>query len=299
MARKKILKKKRSHRSTQGRSWYRFIFISSTVFLFLGATLLSGYFFITHASPTYLSTYEVDEYYQPADMSRVLGHTSEDTIATHGNRDVQEIALTFDADMTPGMQHMLVSGSVASYYDTELIAYLEKTHTKATLFMTGLWIESYPKQAKELGTNRLFELASHSYSHGGFSGSCFGLTPVPDDNDMGEILKTQANLEKIAGVKGKLFRFPGGCYDDYDLKILHELHITPVQWDVVAHDGFNNSLEQVENNVLPNVQNGSIIVMHMNGYPNDPQTKNAVEYFVPELKKRGFHFVKVSELLNP
>ncbi|HYK08415.1 MAG TPA: polysaccharide deacetylase family protein [Candidatus Eisenbacteria bacterium] len=279
---------------------FRFVFFSSTVFLFLTAIFLSGYFFITHASPTYpTSSYEIDEYYQPTDMHHVLGSNTDETIATHGSRDEKEIALTFDADMTPGMQHMLITGSVKSFYDADLISYLEKTHTKATLFMTGLWIESYPKEAKELGKNRLFELASHSYSHGGFSGSCYGLTPIPDEDDIGEILKTQTDLEKIAGVKGKLFRFPGGCYDDYDLKVLSNLGITPVQWDVVAHDGFNPSLEQLENNVLPNVQNGSIIVMHMNGYPNEPETKNAVERIVPELKKKGYHFVKVSELLNP
>jgi len=41
-------------------------------------------------------------------------------------------------------------------------------------------------------------------------------------------------------------------------------------------DGFNDNAQAIADNVLKNVQDDSIIVMHMNGYPNDPKTSNAL-----------------------
>jgi peptidoglycan/xylan/chitin deacetylase (PgdA/CDA1 family) len=72
-----------------------------------------------------------------------------------------------------------------------------------------------------------------------------------------------------------------------------------VHWDVVSEDGFNDDTQGIEHNILDHVQNGSIIVMHFNGPPNEPSDVAALEVVIPELKKRGFEFVKVSELLHP
>lgn len=279
---------------------FGFLLSIRVVYFFIFVFALTGFFIATHKSISYShENRENDEYNQLPSSNPVLGSITANTMIFHGNRDKKQIALTFDADMTPGMEHMLVSGSIASFYDTKLIDILEKTNTKATLFMTGLWIKNYPSIAKKLGRNTLFELENHSYTHGSFTNDCFNLSPVPNEQDVEEIKKTQDLLKNIAGVKGRYFRFPGGCYDTNDLDVLQKLHLTPVQWDVVAHDGFNNDSKSIENNVLSSVQNGSIIVMHMNGYPNEPQTANAVAALIPKLKNEGFTFVKLSELLRP
>ena len=91
-------------------------------------------------------------------------------VIIHGSRETNKIALTFDADMTPGMKNLLDSGEVASYYNKGVIDVLTQTQTKATLFLAGMWIETYPEVTKELARSSLFELTSHSYSHPGFDG---------------------------------------------------------------------------------------------------------------------------------
>ena len=58
-----------------------------------------------------------------------------DEVVFHGERDKREVALTFDADMTAGMESELRSGQVKSFYDSRIIDILERTQTKATLFL--------------------------------------------------------------------------------------------------------------------------------------------------------------------
>lgn len=231
---------------------------------------------------------------------------SEDTVPVekegqvifHGSRDRKEIALTFDADMTGEMKKMLEKKEVESYYDNHLIDILKETQTKATLFLTGLWIETYPEITKELAKNQLFELGSHSFSHPSFDGTCFGLRQISDDEDEEEINKTQTLLQQIAGVTGKIFRFPGGCYSKNDLAIVERNRLQAIQWDVAGIDGFNNNAQAIEEMVVNHVQNGSIIVLHMNGYPNEPKTAESLINIITKLKEKGFIFVTVSELLS-
>jgi peptidoglycan/xylan/chitin deacetylase (PgdA/CDA1 family) len=74
--------------------------------------------------------------------------------------------------------------------------------------------------------------------------------------------------------------------------------IQSIQWDVVGGDGFNMSTENIVHNVIDNVQNGSIIVLHMNGFPNDPKTTEALPEIIATLKNRGYEFVTLSKLLE-
>jgi Polysaccharide deacetylase len=86
----------------------------------------------------------------------------------HAATNQKIVALTFDADMTPGMLRELKNGKVASWYNEKVIAALRQQQAPATLFLTGLWIETYPDATKQLAADPLFELGNHSYSHGAF-----------------------------------------------------------------------------------------------------------------------------------
>ena len=223
---------------------------------------------------------------------------SSTAVVFHGSPEKKEIALTFDADMTPGMKNLLDSGTVTSYYDKNVIDVLNSTQTKATLFLAGMWIEVYPEYEKELAANPLFELASHSYSHPSFSGDCYGLGEIPDNENDEQFEKTQVLLEKVTGKKNTLFRFPGGCYAQTDLESAKKAGVRVIQWDVAGRDGFNEDTSSIENNVIPFVKNGSIIVLHMSGYPNAPKTAEALPKIISVLKEKGYRFVTISELLT-
>ena len=60
----------------------------------------------------------------------------------HAATSQKIVALTFDADMTPGMLRELKAGKVASWYNGKVIEALRQQQAPATLFLTGLWIET-------------------------------------------------------------------------------------------------------------------------------------------------------------
>lgn len=216
----------------------------------------------------------------------------------HGPRDKKKIALTFDAEMTDGMKADLITGRVKSSYDKRIVDILNQTQTKATIFLTGMWIELYPNVTRQLSNNPLFELGSHSYTDSSYHGFCYGLKQIPATLAIEEIGATEKLLRNIAGIDNRLFRFPGGCYTPDDVKLVNEADDTVVHWDVSAADGFNSNTYQIIHNVIDNVQNGSIIIMHLNGAPNSPRTADALPQIISTLKGRGYEFVKVSDLLS-
>jgi peptidoglycan/xylan/chitin deacetylase (PgdA/CDA1 family) len=222
-----------------------------------------------------------------------------DDVITHGPRDKKEVALTFDADMTPMMEYFLRSAEVKTYAGRDVIDFLTHNSIKATLFLTGMWIETYPQETEVLVQNPLFELANHSYSHPSFSGDCYGLPHVSSADYTSEIEKTQSLLEHYTHQKAAYFRFPGGCYDQGSLKLVKQEGLKTILWDAVADDGFNTNADQIIHNVLNKTQNGSIIVMHMGGEKNTPKTFEALQVIYKQLTERGYTFVTVSELLQP
>lgn len=234
----------------------------------------------------------------PYDNRTLEGSSSSASVIFHGPRDKRRIALTFDAEMTDGMKADLVSGKTKSSYDKRIIDTLDKTQTKATFFLTGLWIELYPQVTKELAKNPLFELGSHSYTDSSYFGFCYGLKQIANTLKIEDIGATEKLLREHAGVDNRLFRFPGGCYTPDDVKLVNQANDIVVHWDVSGNDGFNQNTGQVTNNVIDNAQNGSIIILHVNGAPNAPKTAEALPTIISNLKSRGFEFVKVSELLG-
>ena len=216
----------------------------------------------------------------------------------HGPRDRKRIALTFDADMTYGMKYALQTRRVRSYDNTRIYAILEREQVKATFFLTGLWIERYPKETQALSKNPLFELENHSYSHPSFFGACYGLPSIARGGERDEMLKTKTLLENITHKPNRFFRFPGGCYSQTDLNDAHALGLSVVDWDVVGGDGGQRDANVIVNNVLRNVRDGSIIVLHSHGGPKVPATQDALPRILETLKVRGFEFVTLRELLQ-
>jgi peptidoglycan/xylan/chitin deacetylase (PgdA/CDA1 family) len=206
------------------------------------------------------------------------------------------VALTFDADMTADEGPRAAAGE--HFDNPALIATLRSLKVPATVFMTGRWADEYPAEARSLGHDPQFEVANHSYSHYAFTGDCYGLPTVLADRMRSEVERAYTAIRK-AGVPHPLpyFRFPGGCYDQKALRALGGLGVTAVQWDVVSGDAFATDADAVARQVLDGVKPGSVVVMHCTRSAA-PTTERAVRTVVPELRKRGFRFVKVSELIG-
>lgn len=206
------------------------------------------------------------------------------------------VALTFDADMTSDQGPRAASGE--RFDNPELISTLRRLQVPSTVFMTGRWAEEYPDQAKSIGTDPNFEIANHSYSHHAFKSPCYGLPTLDGDAARSDVEQAFAAFRKAGAVNTvPYFRFPGGCYDDRALRALAPAKVTAVQWDVVSGDAFAKDPDAVAEDVLAGVKPGSVVVMHCTRSAA-PVTEEAIRKIVPELRKRGYRFVKVSELMG-
>ncbi|WP_371645133.1 MULTISPECIES: polysaccharide deacetylase family protein [unclassified Streptomyces] len=206
------------------------------------------------------------------------------------------VALTFDADMTSDQGPRAAGGE--HFDNPQLIATLRRLKVPSTVFMTGRWAEEYPDQAKSIGTDPNFEIANHSYSHHAFKSPCYGLPTLDAAAARADVDRAFAAFRTAGAVNTvPYFRFPGGCYDDQALRAVSTAKVTAVQWDVVSGDAFAKDPDAVAEQVLTGVKPGSVVVMHCTRSAA-PVTEEAVQKIVPELRKRGYRFVKVSELIG-
>ncbi|MGP3689084.1 polysaccharide deacetylase family protein [Streptomyces sp. IBSNAI002] len=213
-----------------------------------------------------------------------------------GQHTDKTVALTFDADMTADQGPRAAAGE--RFDNPELISTLRTLRVPSTIFMTGRWAEEYPDQAKAIGTDPNFEIANHSYSHHAFTTPCYGLPALDAAAARADVDRAFAAFRTAGAVNTvPYFRFPGGCYDDQALRALSTAKVTAVQWDVVSGDAFAKDPDAVAEQVLAGVRPGSVVVMHCTRSAA-PVTEEAIRTIVPELRKRGYRFVKVSELIG-
>ncbi|MFF2186958.1 polysaccharide deacetylase family protein [Streptomyces sp. NPDC058155] len=238
---------------------------------------------------------------QPAGPERpavtpVFLRGADPTGKTRAKTAAKTVALTFDADMTAGQGPRAARGE--RFDNPTLISSLRRLEVPSTIFMTGRWVEEYPFQAREIGSDPLFEVANHSYSHHSFTADCHGL-PVLGKKDMAADVERAFGAFRKAGVRQVVpyLRFPGGCYDQSTLRTLAPAGLTAVQWDVVSGDAFATDADAVAEQVLAEVRPGSVVVMHCT-LSAAPVTDEAVRKIVPVLRERGYRFVKVSELIK-
>ena len=205
-------------------------------------------------------------------------------------------ALTFD---------MCELDTITTGCDVESMNFLITNKIPATLFVGGKWIRTHSKRVKELMNENLFEFANHNWSHG----NCALLS---EKGLKAQILWTQAEYEllreelELENSNNKnfqkipvLFRLPYGRSSNTALKIIDELGLRVIQWDVAAEAGDNSNLKRARKNakkVADMTKSGSILLFHANLVPKG--TVNLLRYVVEILKERGYEFVTVSELLN-
>jgi len=129
-----------------------------------------------------------------------------------------------------------------------------------------------------------------------------GMTALPSPSDSRPLSSKEKGKGAIASTRHirKLVQY---CFDKTVAqlrkdKLVNEANDTIVHWDVAGADGFNTNTYQIIHNVIDNTQNGSIIILHMNGAPTAPMTAEALPEIISTLNKRGFEFVKVSTILG-
>ena len=81
------------------------------------------------------------------------------------------------------------------------------------------------------------------------------------------------------------------------LNIISDLDYDVILWDIDTRDWAHTPANKIAEKVIQNISSGDIILMHDYIGSNSP-TCEALELFIPELLKKGYKFVTVSELIR-
>ncbi len=93
----------------------------------------------------------------------------------------------------------------------------------------------------------------------------------------------------------RFFRFPYGRCTPQALRVLGDLGLEPIQWDVAAETGGNNASLERSRRVISQVRPGSILLFHANLVPRG--SFQLLRYVVTALERDGWRFVSTGELL--
>ena len=215
-------------------------------------------------------------------------------IFSHGDRNKRKIAITFDDG--------------PSVETAEVLVVLKKHNVKATFFIVGSMI-----QGREdiicAAQNDGHEFGNHTFSHP----SLLFKSKKYIEN---EIKKCEDSLLKV-GITTNLFRFPYLRYGFSALAVCKKLNKKIISADTLSlrlgsqdwfypwlvQRGFVRPpvrIEKVIKRTIKNARNGSILVFHdyLQGVGPHPELIPILEKILPELKKKGFEFVTVSEIIS-
>ena len=169
----------------------------------------------------------------------------------------------------------------------EILSILEKNDVKATFFMTGGWVESYPEDVKKIFAAG-HDLANHSENHKNMS-------QLSDGDCKEELMKVHDKVKELTGYEMFLFRPPYGDYDNEVICKATECGYYTIQWSIDSLDWKNYGVDDIIERVCEHkaLKPGAIILCH-NGAD---YTADALDTLIKRVKENGYGFVPVSELI--
>jgi len=166
-----------------------------------------------------------------------------DTIIMNGTEQDRYYAFTFDDG--PGRL------PISLWLDA-----LEAEGAVGTFFFTGEWMDRYPERAKEI-IRRGHALAPHSYHHR-------RMAQIPKHVFMEELKAVELAYQEATGLPCPAYmRFPYASYDDERLQWLDEAGYVDIE-GVESFDWSGISAEAIAKVIIPQLKNGTIVVMHSN-----------------------------------
>jgi peptidoglycan/xylan/chitin deacetylase (PgdA/CDA1 family) len=175
----------------------------------------------------------------------------------------------------------------------QILDLLQRFNVFATFFLVGKHLEKHPEIARKI-VGAGHEIGNHTFSH--------SLLYVSTKNRIrDEIRRTDTLLRNIDGAEPKFFRPPAGFFTKQVLDIAEQLGYKTVVGDVYPRDPHLPGKEKIVDRVLQRTVAGSIIILHDGGntqWVDRSQTLGALYEIIPGLKKKGFEFLRLSELLS-
>lgn len=161
------------------------------------------------------------------------------TLSSHGPRDSNLVALTFD-------------DGPDDPYTVKVRDILDAHGVKGTFFIVGKALDARPDIARALLTDGHL-LGNHSYRHDAVRWL---------DPRYPELQAAEDAFRRNLGVCPAFFRPPHGTHTPFMARVVGDHGMRMITWDVSAADWGTNDAQLVARRVLANVRPGSIILLH-------------------------------------
>jgi peptidoglycan-N-acetylglucosamine deacetylase len=187
----------------------------------------------------------------------------------------KKVALTFDdgpdKTVTPAIMDILARYNV-----------------KGNFFFVGEKVRLYPEIVKTAFEDGNLIL-SHSYYHN-------DLSKRGKDDITRDLVMTNDAIQDVIGKRPALFRPPYGAINNFVLLSAQENNLKIVLWSIDTLDWSQKESAHIKENVLNNVRNGDIILMHSDG--DKTETEKALPLIIEGLINKGFQIVTLDILIN-
>ena len=191
------------------------------------------------------------------------------------------VALTFDDGPYPP-------------FTQNLLAVLEEKQVKATFFVVGNNASKYPKVVHQIAEQG-HEVALHAGEHKDF-------LKLNSSELAGNISSGKKVLEELTGKPVKYMRPPHGFRDWAVMEATTDAGLKLVNWSFIPRDWTNPGAQVIADRVCKDVFSGAIVLLHDGDAPSQTasreQTVEATALIIDELRKQGYNFVTVSQLLE-
>ena len=203
----------------------------------------------------------------------------------HSSSDTIPVLIKGDTELFSRMLSNLIQNCINhNPHGCEItVEILKENEIPATFFLQGQCLAGNEEIVSRMHAEGHL-IGNHTFHH-------VQLTKVSEEEAREEVVKTSNAIYEITGEYPVYIRPPFGEWrEGLDLAVT----MIPVLWDVDSRDWESQNTASICSAVLPNVKDGSIILMH-DGYR---ATVEALRRIVKELKEEGYTFVTVRELIE-
>jgi cellulose synthase/poly-beta-1,6-N-acetylglucosamine synthase-like glycosyltransferase/peptidoglycan/xylan/chitin deacetylase (PgdA/CDA1 family) len=204
-----------------------------------------------------------------------------DRLVPRGGPPGRRIALSFDDGPDPT-------------WTPRIAALLLRLHVPAAFFVVGDRVARHPGIASDLAEDG-FEIGGHTFTHSDLSG-------LPGWQRDLQISMTDSAIAGAAGVRPRFMRPPysatAAAVDAHDARAFADVarqgYLIALS-DFDGEDWRNPGVGRIVRNATPPGRRGGVVLLH-DGGGDRSQTLAAIRRLVPELRRRGFHFVPLSAI---
>ena len=215
-------------------------------------------------------------YQSMAPTGQWFGHTF-----TGLSRGSRLLALTYDdGPNDPHTQHLL--------------DVLARHNVHATFFLIGRYAQQRPDIVREI-VKAGHVVGNHTFTH-----------PLLIFKRARELRSQLDNchraLTDAIGEHSNLFRPPFGGRRPVVLRVVRQMGLEPIMWNVTGYDWNATSAEQIERKVVSQVLGGNVILLHDGGHrefgADRSYTVTATDRLISRYKSEGYEFVRIPEMMR-